>query len=103
MLVINLLTLFHILYILNMCNLFFYAFVKLKPDEYTIRPLMSMRNIVQAKDDLIHTWLGDENNNKSPTSFVIPLKLARLALIEGANKYQQDSQWAITAPDWLQE
>ena len=38
-----------------MCNLFFYAFVKLKPDEYTTRPLMSMRNIVQAKDDLIHT------------------------------------------------
>ena len=53
---------------------------------------MSMRNIVQAKDDLIHTRVGDVNKCKSPASFVVPLKLARSALIEGANKYQQDSQ-----------
>ena len=51
-----------------------------------------MRNIIQAKDNLIHTRVEDENKCKSPTSFVVPLKLARSPLIEGTNKYQQDSQ-----------
>ena len=50
-----------------------------------------MRNIVQAKDNPIHTRAGDENKCKSPASFVVPLKLAKPALIEGTNKYQQDS------------
>ena len=61
------------------------------------------RTIIQVKDYLVHTWVGDENERESTTSFIVPLKLAESTPVEGTHKCQQVSIYAITAPDWLQE
>ena len=57
-----------------------------------LKPSMSVGNIVWAKDNLVHTRIGDENEHESMMSFVVLLKLAGSTLIEGKNKCQQVSK-----------